>query len=195
MISHLDDDGMAGTVMANGSMSAQGVEGDIRENILEDDLVDAIISLPQELFYTTQIPVCLWILTRGKNSDKYRDRNGETLFVDARNLYESVARTTNRLTDKHLDQIANTVRSYRGEDGVSPYEDQTGFCKVATIDDIADNDYIITPGRYVGVEHDDGDEVPFDVKMEELTADLRDQFQRSSDLQEEIEENLQEIGL
>jgi len=193
MISHLDDDGMAGTVMANGSMSAQGVEGDIREEILKDDLVDTVISLPQELFYTTQIPVCLWIFTKGKESDGYRDRSGETLFVDARKLFKSIDRTTNRLTEDHIAKIANTVRSYRGEDGVPEYENETGFSKVATIDEIAENDYVITPGRYVGVDYDDSEEIPFSVKMEELTAELRDQFQRSNELQKEIEQNLQEI--
>jgi type I restriction enzyme M protein len=194
MISHLDEDGMAGTVMANGSMSVQGTEGEIREAIIEDDLLDAIISLPQELFYTTQIPVCLWIMSKGKDSDQHRDRSGETLFIDARDLYESVNRTTNRLTRDHINQIANTVRAFRGEEGVEEYEDKTGYCKVATIDEIAENNHMVTPGRYVGIEQEDDNEVPFEVKMEELTAELRDQFQQSERLQKEIEESLQEVG-
>jgi type I restriction enzyme M protein len=194
MLYHLDDDGMAGTVMANGSMSVQGSEGEIREEIIEKDLLDAIISLPQELFYTTQIPVCLWILSKGKDSDQYRERSDETLFIDARDLYESIDRTTNRLNRDHINKIADTVRAYRGESGVDEYEDETGYCKVACIDEIAENDYMITPGRYVGVDQDVGDDVPFDVKMEELTAEIREKFQRSDELQEEIEENLREVG-
>jgi len=194
MLYHLDEDGMAGTVMANGSMSVQGTEGDIREAIIEDDLIDAIISLPQELFYTTQIPVCLWIMSKGKDSDQYRDRSGETLFIDARDLYESIDRTTNRLTKDHIDQIANTVRAFRGEDSVDEYKNKTGYCKVATTEEIAENNYMVTPGRYVGIEQEDDNEIPFEVKMEELTAELRDQFQQSERLQKEIEENLQEVG-
>jgi len=194
MLYHLDDDGMAGTVMANGSMSVQGTEGEIRQAIIEDDKLDAVVSLPKELFYTTGIPVCLWILANDKEGDEYRDRSGETLFVDARDLYESVDRSTNKLTEEHISRISDTVRAYRGEESVSEYEDQIGYCAVATTEDIADNDHIITPGRYVGVEHDEGDDVPFDVKMEELSAELREQFQRSNELQEEIEENLRKVG-
>jgi len=194
MISHLDEDGMVGTVMANGSMSSQSTEGEIRKKIIEDDLLDAIISLPQELFYTTQIPVCLWILSKGKDSDHYRNRGHESLFIDARDMFESIDRTTNILTREHINKIADTVRAYRGESDASEYTDETGFCKVATTDKIAENDYIITPGRYVGVEQQQSDEIPFDVKMEELTATLRDQFKQSNELQEEIDEHLREVG-
>jgi len=194
MLAHLDDEGMAGTVMANGSMSVQGTEGDIRKQIIEEDYLDAIISLPKELFYTTQIPVCLWVLSKGKDTDHYRDRSDETLFIDARDLYESVDRTTNELTEDHIETIANTVRAYRGEERAGEYEDVTGFCKVASTEEIADNDFIVTPGRYVGVENETEDEIPFDVKMEELTTELREQFHRSNELQDKIEENLREVG-
>lgn len=194
MIHHTTDDGMVGTVMANGSMSVQGVEGDIREEIIEDDLLDAVISLPKELFFTTSIPVCLWIMSLDKEGDEYRDRSGETLFVDARGMYEEIDRTQNTLTNEHIEEIADTVRAYRGEDGVGEYEDQTGFCKVETKDEIAANQYIITPGRYVGIEEDDGDDVPFEVKMEELSAELREEFRRSDELQQDIEESLGEVG-
>jgi type I restriction enzyme M protein len=194
MISHLDDDGMAGTVMANGSMSVQGQEGEIRKGIIEDDLLDAVIALPGELFYTTSIPVCLWIISKGKNSDSYRNRTDETLFLNAKDLYESIDRTQNRLTEDHIQTIADTVREYRGEDSVGEYEDETGFCKVATTDEIADNDYMVTPGRYVGINRDTSSEVPYEVKMEELSAELREQFQQSNKLQEDIKANLQELG-
>jgi type I restriction enzyme M protein len=194
MIYHLDESGMAGTVMANGSMSAQGSEGDIRENIIKDDMIDVVISLPKELFYTTQIPVCIWILSKGKDSDRYRDRSGETLFIDARDLYESIDRSTNRLTRDHINKISNTVRAYRGEDEVDDYEDETGYCKVASTDEIANNDYIITPGRYVGVTQDRGDDVAFEVKMEELSSKLREELERSEELGEEIEDSLRRVG-
>ncbi|WP_237560428.1 type I restriction-modification system subunit M [Halolamina rubra] len=196
MLYHLEEDGMAGTVMANGSMSVQGTEGEIREKIIEDDLLDAVVSLPGELFYTTSIPVCLWILSKGKgeDGDEYRARSDETLFIDASDMYESVDRTQNVLKEEHISKVAETVRAYRGEDAGDEYEDKTGFCSVATTDDIADNGYMITPGRYVGIRREEDNGVPFEVKMEELSAELREQFQRSNTLQEEIETNLEELG-
>jgi type I restriction enzyme M protein len=194
MLYHLDEDGMVGTVMANGSMTVQGTEGDIREQIVEENLLDAVISLPNELFYTTSIPVCIWIMSKGKDSDRYRERSHETLFIDATDLYESIDRTQNRLNEDQIQKIADTVRAYRGEDGVEEYQDQTGFCKVVETDEIADNDYLVTPGRYVGVEREGGDDIPYEVKMEELSAELREQFERSNELQNEIESNLKELG-
>ncbi len=194
MLYHLKDGGMAGTVMANGSMSVQNTQGDIRKEIIERDHLDCVIALPKQLFYTTQIPACLWIMSKGKSSDKYRDREDETLFIDARELYESVDRTQNILTREHINKIANTVRAYRGEEEADDYEDEKGFCKVATTEEIADNSYIITPGRYVGIKEKDEEEIPFDVKMEKLTGELREQFQKSNELQEKIEQNLEEIG-
>lgn len=114
--------------------------------------------------------------------------------MDARDLYEEVDRTQNTLTDDHIDTIAETVRAYRGEDGVEEYNDKTGFCKVEMKEEIADNQYIITPGRYVGIEDSDGDDIPFEIKMEELSAELREQFRRSDELQDEIEKSLEEVG-
>ena len=194
MIHHLDDTGMAATVMANGAMSAQNNEGEIREGIIEDDLLDAVIALPKELFYTTSIPACIFIISKGKDEDQYRDRSGETLFIDATDLYESINRTQNQLNQKHIEKIADTVRSYRGEDQVKEYEDEKGFCKVAEKDEIANNRYIVTPGRYVGVKTDNGSDEPFEQKMERLSAELREDFQRSSELQRKIEKSLQEVG-
>ncbi|SDX65977.1 type I restriction-modification system subunit M [Halobellus clavatus] len=194
MISHLGNDGMAATVMANGAMSVQSKEGEIRQSIIEDDLLDAVIALPKELFFTTSIPACIFILSKGKDSDKYRDRGGETLFVDAREEYESINRTQNTLTEDNINRIVEKVRAYRGEDGVDEYEDETGFCKVAEIEDIADNRHIITPGRYVGIKEKEGDDEPFEVKMERLSADLRENFQKSNELQDQIEKNLEVLG-
>jgi type I restriction enzyme M protein len=194
MIHHTSDDGMVGTVMANGSMSAQSAEGKVRKEIVENDLLDTVITLPKELFYTTSIPVCLWILSMDNEGDEYRNRTGETLFIEASDRYREVDQTQNELTEDHIQEIANTVRAYRGEENVEDYEDETGFCKIETTEEIAENDYIITPGRYVGIEIEDGDGLPFEVKMEELSAELRDQFSRSNELQQQIENSLEEVG-
>jgi type I restriction enzyme M protein len=194
MISHLGNNGMAATVMANGAMSVQGTEGDIRESIVEDDLLDAVIALPKELFFTTSIPACIFVLSKGKSSDQYRDRSGETLFVDAREEYESIDRTQNVLKEEDISKVVEKVQAYRGEDGSGEYEDERGFCKVADIESIEDNRYIITPGRYVGVKEQDDDDEPFEVKMERLSADLRENFQKSDELQDQIEKNLEVLG-
>jgi type I restriction enzyme M protein len=194
MISHLDDDGMAATVMANGAMSVQRNEGEIRENIVEEDLLDAVIALPQELFYTTGIPACIFILSKGKDSDQYRERSGETLFIDASEKYESVSRSQNRLTEEHIKKIANTVRAYRGEKKVDVYEDEVGYCKVANTDAISENRYIISPSRYVGFSDKDGEDDPYEKRMERLSAEIREKFQKSNELEEEIEKNLEVLG-
>lgn len=194
MIHHLDDNGMCGTVMANGSMSVMGKEGEIRKNIIEDDLLDVVIALPEQLFYTTQIPACLWIMSKGKKSDKYRDRQGETLFVDAREIYKSIDRTQNVMTEKQIQKIANTVRYYRGEEGVDKFEDEKGYCKISTLQEISDNSYIITPGRYVGLKDKGEQDVPYHIKMENLASELREKFQKSQDLESKIEKNLEELG-
>jgi type I restriction enzyme M protein len=180
--------------MANGAMSAQNSEGEIRKQIIQNDLLDTVIALPGELFYTTSIPACIFILSKGKEKDKYRDRTDETLFVDARDLYTSINRTQNTLEEKHIKKITRKIRAYRGEDDADEYSDEKGFCKVAETDDIRDNRYIITPGRYVGIKEQDGDDEPFEVKMERLSADLRESLQKSNELQENIEKNLEVLG-
>jgi type I restriction enzyme M protein len=194
MIHHLNDTGMAATVMANGAMSAQNNQGEIRKNIIEDDLLDTVIALPGELFYTTGIPACIFVFSKGKGDDQYRNRSGETLFIDAMDLYESVNNTQNRLGEEHIERIVNTIRSYRGEENIGEYKDEKGFCKVVNHDDIAEKEYIITPGRYVGVKEDDGDEEPFNQKMERLSSELRENFKKSNELQEKIDKSLQEVG-
>lgn len=194
MIHHLADDGMAATIMANGSLSVQGVEGEIRKNIIEDDLLDAVITLPEELFYTTPIPVCVWVLSKGKNSDAYRDREGETLFIDASNHYKEVDRTLNIMDESHINEISNTVRAYRGEEGVDDYEDVIGFCAVKHIDEISDHDWVVTPGRFVGLQDEDIEGEPFEVKMKRLTNELSEQLERSASLESEIRNNLENLG-
>lgn len=194
MIHHLDDKGMAATVMANGAMSVQNNSAEIRKGIVEDDLLDTVIALPKALFYTTSIPACILVLTKGKESDQYRNRGGETLFIDAANLYESINRTQNRLTESQIEKISETVRKYRGENKAEEYEDEEGFCKVAEIDTISNNRHIITPGRYVGVKEESGDKEPFEKKMERLSADLREKFQESDELQQKIDKNIEEVG-
>ena len=193
MLYHTADDGIVGTVMANGSMSVQGNGGKVRKEIIENDLLDTVISLPENLFYTTVIPVSIWILSNSKENDEYRNRENETLFIDASDMYEEVETTQNRLTSEHIRTIADTVQAYRGQEDADEYEDEVGFCKVETKDKIADNQYIVTPGRYVGIEEDDGDDIPFEVKIEELSAELREQFRHSDELQMEIEQTLEEV--
>lgn len=194
MIHHTAENGIVGTVMANGSMSVQGKEGEVRKGIIEDDLLDVVISLPPNLFYGTNIPVSIWILSKNKKKDEYRNREGETLFIDARELYDEVDRNLNKLNEGHINKVANTVRKYRGEEDVGEYEDETAFCKIEKKSTIANNQYMVTPGRYVGIEEDEGDDIPFEVKMDELAAELREQFRRSNELQDRIDRNLEEVG-
>ncbi|MFB6224884.1 MAG: N-6 DNA methylase, partial [Candidatus Paceibacteria bacterium] len=178
----------------NGAMSAQNKQGEIRKNIIQDDLLYAVIALPKELFYTTSIPACLFIISKGKSTDQYRDRSGETLFIDARDLYESVSKSQNRLTEDQIDKIASTVRAYRGEDSVEVYEDEKGFCKKISTQEIAENRHIASPGRYVELEKKEGDNRSFEKKMEILSTDLRENLQKSKELQKKIEENLEVLG-
>jgi type I restriction enzyme M protein len=193
MISHLDEDGMAGTVMANGSMSVQGKEGQIRESIIEEDLLDAVITLPKELFYTTSISVSLWVLSKGKGTDEYRDREGEILFVDARELYEEVDTAQNRLNEEHISRIADTVRAYRGEEEVGEYQDELGFCKKETIDNVLNDGAIVNPGRYVGISQSKTDGMPTEEKIKMLRGELEASFRKSNDLEDKIEQSLEEV--
>ena len=194
MLHHTNETGMVATVMANGAMSTQGKEGKIRKKLIEDDFLDVVISMPQDLFYTTGIPACIFVLSKSKKKDEYRDREGETLFIDARDEYESISRSQNKFGSEHIKKIADKVAAYRGREGAEDYEDEKGFCKVSEKEEIEDNRYIVTPGRYVGIKEEDGDEEPFEKKIERLAADLRENFQKSNEIQEEIEDNLEEIG-
>lgn len=185
MIHHLAPNGKIGMVLANGSLSSQsGGEGEIRKNIIEDDLVSCIVAMPTQLFYTTQIPVSLWFLSRNKK------QKGKTCFIDARKMGTMVSRKLRMLTDADIQELAKTFESY--ENGT--LEDVKGFCAVATTAQIAEQDYILTPGRYVGIEEQEDDGEPFDEKMERLTIELSALFAKSHDLENEIKKNLKAIG-
>ena len=186
MIDKLSQNGKAAVVLANGSLSSNtSNEGEIRKNILEADLVDAIVALPDKLFYTTGIPVCIWFFNRNKKN------NGETLFIDARKMGTMVSRKLRELTDEDIKQVADTYHAYNGN---GEYEDKLGFCKRASIDEIRNNDYILTPGRYVGIEEEEDDGEPFEEKMARLTATLSEQFAKSRELEDEIRKQLGGIG-
>ncbi|SKA96655.1 type I restriction enzyme M protein [Caloramator quimbayensis] len=194
MIYHLAPNGVAGVVLANGSLSSNtSNEGEIRKNLIEEDIVDCIVALPDKLFYTTAIPACLWILNRNKaNNPKYRSRRHEFLFIDARKLGQLVDRRHRELSDEDIKKIAETYHNWRNKDG--QYVDIKGFCKSVTIDEIREHEYILTPGRYVGIEEVEGDGIDFEEKMENLTSELAELFSKSRHLEEEIKKNLRGLG-
>jgi len=205
-IHHLAPDGYAGFVLANGSMSSnQSGEGDIRKAIIEADLVDCMVALPGQLFYSTQIPVCLWFLTRNKNDGKRRDRRKQTLFIDARKLGTLIDRVHRELTDEDIARIAGIYHAWRGDQltpsplageggGEGAYQDTLGFCKSATTTEIATHGYVLTPGRYVGAEEIEEDSEPFEEKMARLVAELSEQFDVSAKLEKAIAKNLRGLG-
>jgi type I restriction enzyme M protein len=195
MIHHLAPNGIAGFILANGSMSSnQSGEGEIRKTIIEADLVDCMVALPGQLFYNTQIPACLWFLTRSKKNGKLRPRQGETLFIDARKMGFLVDRVHRELTEEEISRIADTYHAWRGEKDAGNYEDIPGFCKSATKKEIESHGYVLTPGRYVGAEETEDDDEPFEEKMGRLMAKLEVQFQESARLEKEIRENLLGVG-
>jgi len=210
-IHHLAPGGMAGFVLANGSMSSnQSGEGDIRKALIEADLVDCMVALPGQLFYSTQIPVCLWFLAKNKKGGAtktggpvQRNRQRETLFIDARKLGTLIDRVHRELTDADLEKIVTTYHAWRGdtdnsklktENTTTAYADVAGFCKSATTAEIAAHGHVLTPGRYVGAEEvaDDGD--PFEEKMPRLVAELHAQFDESAKLEQAIKANLRGLG-
>jgi len=268
MISKLSEKGTAGFVLANGSMSSNtGGEGKIRQKILENDLVDCMIALPGQLFYTTQIPVCLWFISKNKKADQargYRNRQGETLFIDARELGSMISRTNKELTNDDIAEIAATYHNWRNIKQTSPtqehnvgralarqseqsvddlkdnlqktnlqketsptqeynvgralarqseqladdlkdnlqktnpqketYQNIAGYCKSATLEEIKANDYVLTPGRYVGAAEIKDDGIPFEVKMKELSKTLYSQMEQAEELDNAIRQNLKVLG-
>ena len=185
MIHHLAPNGKIGMVLANGSLSSQsGGEGEIRRNIINADLVECIVAMPTQLFYTTQIPVSLWFLAKNKK------QKGKTLFIDARKMGTMVTRKLRELTEEDIAKIADTYNAYA--DGT--LEDAKGFCVVVTTEEIAKQDYILTPGRYVGIEEQQEDGEPFEEKMARLTGELSELFAQSHTLEEEIRQKLGAIG-
>ncbi|MFO1003840.1 MAG: class I SAM-dependent DNA methyltransferase [Planctomycetaceae bacterium] len=202
-IHHMAPTGMAGFVLANGSMSSnQSGEGEIRKAIIEADLVDCMVALPGQLFYSTQIPVCLWFLTKSKSESKRRKRKGETLFIDARKMGTLIDRVHRELTDADIEKITSTYHAWRGDSvqasnsksQIVKYEDVAGFCFSATTEQIASHGHVLTPGRYVGAEEVEDDGEPFEVKMPRLVAELHAQFAESAKLEQAIKANLRGLG-
>jgi len=210
MLSKLSETGTAGFVLANGSMSSNtSGEGEIRKQMIDNDLVDCMIALPGQLFYTTQIPVCLWFVTKNKaatsvaqGKNAYRNRKGETLFIDARNMGTMVDRTHKELTEDDIAEITHTYHAWRNsperhselDSESAKYEDQAGYCKSATLEEIKNNDYVLTPGRYVGVAEVEDDGIAFETKMEGLTQSLKEQMAQSSTLDKAITNSLKVLG-
>jgi len=195
IVHHLAPAGVAGFVLANGSMSSnQSGEGEIRKSLIEADLVDCMVALPGQLFYSTQIPACLWFLARDRKNGKFRDRRGELLFIDARKLGRMVDRTHRELTDEDIARIGDTYHAWRGEKGGGEYADVPGFCNSATLGEVRKHGHVLTPGRYVGAEAQEDDGEPFEEKMKRLVAQLREQQAEAAKLDAAIAANLKELG-
>ena len=195
IVHHLAPGGTAGFVLANGSMSSnQSGEGEIRKNLLEADLVDCMVALPGQLFYSTQIPVCLWFLARSRREGTPRDRRGEVLFIDARKLGSMVDRTHRELTQEDIALIADTYHAWRGGSEASDYLDRPGFCKSLALDEVRKHDHMLTPGRFVGAAAQEDDGEPFEVKMKRLFSELQTQQTDAANLDAAIIANLQDLG-
>ena len=193
---HLAPRGTAGFVLANGSMSSnQSGEGEIRRNLIEANLVDCIVALPGQLFRSTQIPACLWFLSRGRQDGEQRDRRGETLFVDARKMGQMVDRTHRDLTPDDIARIADTYHAWRGGRNAGEYADVPGFCKSASLEEVRRHGHVLTPGRYVGAAPQEDDGEPFGEKMARLAAQWREQQAEAARLDAAIEENLSTAGV
>ena len=194
-IYHLAPEGIAGFVLANGSMSSNtATEGEIRKNIVEADLVDCMVALPGQLFYSTSIPVCLWFIARNKENHRFRKRTGETLFIDARRLGKMIDRVHRELTNKEITRIAETYHAWRGDEGAGEYADVPGFCKSATLDEIQEYGCVLTPGRYVGIADIEDDEIPFEKQITELSEKLYEQLAESERLGAAIKKNLESLS-
>ena len=210
IVHHLAPSGVAGVVLANGSMSStQNSEGDIRRALIEGvkkeneevpGVVDCMVALPGQLFYSTQIPVCLWFLARDKSNGiardaKLRDRRGEILFIDARKLGHMVDRTRKEFSDADIDRITRAYHAWRGEGDAGAYADVPGFCKAATLEEIKAHGYVLTPGRYVGAANVEEDDVPFAERFAALQANLERQFAEVERLGNEIREKLAGVAI
>ncbi|MCY4518644.1 MAG: class I SAM-dependent DNA methyltransferase [Acidimicrobiaceae bacterium] len=196
MVHHLAPRGVAGIVLANASMSSQqSGEGEIRKNLIEADLVDCMVALPGQLFFSTAIPACLWFLAKDRSGDSaLRDRRGEILFIDARTLGRMVDRTHREFTDDDLARVAGTYHAWRSAGNAVPYADELGYCKSVSLDDVLAHDCVLTPGRYVGVAPQADDGEPFADKMTRLAAQWRAQQAEAEKLDSQIEANLQTLG-
>lgn len=194
MVSKLAPEGTAGFVLANGSMStSQNAELAIRKNLVDEDIVECIVTLPGQMFYSTQIPVCLWFTTKSKAKLNERDHRGEILFIDARKEGFMADRTHKEFSQEDIAKVADTYHAWKGTNE-QEYEDLAGFCKSASLEEVQKQDYILTPGRYVGLAAEEEDSEPFEEKMERLTTTLSEQFAKSHELEEEIRKSLGGIG-
>ena len=169
-------------------------EGEIRKNIIEADLVDCMVAMPGQLFYSTQIPVCLWFLARDRKNHKFRDRRGEILFIDARKLGRMVDRSHLELAADDISKITKTYHAWRGEKGAGKYVDALGYCKSVKLEEIRHHGYVLTPGRYVGAESQEIDSEPFEDRMKSFSSELSAQFKKSEQLEKEIKTNLKKLG-
>jgi type I restriction enzyme M protein len=194
-IHHVAPAGMAGFVLANGSMSSsQSGEGEIRKAIVEADIVDCMVAMPGQLFYSTQIPVCLWFVARDRKNGRFRDRRGEILFIDARKLGTMVDRVHRELTAEDIAKIAGTYHAWRGDKGAGEYADAPGFCKATKADEVKEHGFVLTPGRYVGAEAAEEDDEPFEERMKRLTETLSLQIKDEQLLNTAVLSNLRILG-
>lgn len=193
-INKLGPNGTAGIVLANGAMTTNsGNEGEIRKKMIQEGVVDCMVALPTQLFFNTQIPACLWFLSRNRTNHKFRNRSKEILFIDARNLGQMISRKNKMLSDEDIAKISSTYHGWRNIKGT--YEDVPGFCKAASLEEVEANNFVLTPGRYVGAEDLEDDGIPFEEKVATITSSLAEQFAKSNELQERIKSNLAKIGI
>jgi type I restriction enzyme M protein len=193
-INKLGPNGTAGIVLANGAMTTNsGNEGEIRKKMIQEGVVDCMVALPTQLFFNTQIPACLWFLSRNRTNHRFRDRSKEILFIDARNLGQMISRKNKMLSDEDIAKITSTYHGWRNTNG--SYEDTPGFCKAASLEEVEANNFVLTPGRYVGAEDLEDDGIPFEEKVATITFSLSEQFAKSNELQERIKSNLTKIGI
>jgi type I restriction enzyme M protein len=194
-VHHLTPDGRAGFVMANGSLTSNtSGEGDIRRRLVEADLIDCIVALPGQLFFTTGIPVCLWFVDRNKASGGERDRRGETLFIDARSMGQKITRTQIELSDEELARITDAYRAWRGQPKAGDYVDEPGFCKAVSVAKIDRAGFALTPGRHVGAAAVEDDQEVFAQRMTTLVEQLREDFSESERLTGEVKRALSAVG-
>jgi type I restriction enzyme M protein len=194
VLNKLSPNGLAGIVLANGSMTSNsGGENEIRKQMILAGVVDCMVALPTQLFFNTQIPACLWFLARNRNNGKLRKRDGDVLFIDARKLGTMVSRKNKAFTDEDIAKIADVYHQWRIKDG--RYEDVQGFCKSASLKELEDNNYVLTPGRYVGTEDVEDDGISFDEKINAITENLKTHFEEAIALQERIKTNLKKVGI
>lgn len=193
MIYHLAPHGIMAIVLSNGSLSSQtSGEGEIRQRLVDADLVDCIVALPKQLFYNTGIPACLWFISRKRHGNGDRKRTGEILFIDASELGYMADRTHREFTDADIQQVVGTYHERRKKE--STYEDTKGFCKSATLEEIQKHSYVLTPGRYVGISETEDDGIPFEEKMATLTAQLKEQMDKEQEMNQNIKEQLAKVG-